>query len=276
MIDYGIKSVIYAYRDPNPIVAANNTPRILIEHGVDVLHYPLSVIDDFYRSYRHWTLTKKPWVTIKMAQTMDGKIAGPQGERIHLSNSLCSEFTHKNRLHSDVILTTARTIDRDDPELNVRLPSLLAEKDVALICGQSMLNHKAKIFNTARHCHLFHDEYASGLSGLQNSTCHAIPATEGLLDLEAVMSVLGQLGYHDVWVEAGGRLFSALHLARLVHRTHLYLAPLVLGPSAVSAYHHSDVFHSPCHVSWQAMGDNMIATLDWVVDPLLEQVCLQG
>ena len=258
---------MYAYRDPNPIVVTNNTPRILSEHGVEFFHYPLAVIDDFYQSYRYWTLTKKPWVTIKIAQSMDGKIAGNQGERVQLSNSLCAEFTHKKRLCSDVILTTTQTINSDNPLFNIRLPAVdTVAKPVAIIGSRTMLNQEAKVFTTAKHCHIYHDKHHPVVVTPPNCTSHGMPAIQGLLDLEAVICHLGQLGYHDVWVEAGGTVFSALHLARLVNRTYIYIVPTVLGESATSAYHHADIFNQRCLVTWQPMGDNMIASLNWKMD----------
>ena len=264
IVKFGIKNVVYAYRDPNPVVVANNTPCLLNKHGVDILHYPLSVIDDFYQSYSHWTVTKKPWVTVKMAQTMDGKIAGERGVRVSLSNALCAQFTHKKRFHSDVILTSARTVNQDDPLLNARLLDADVAKSVAIIESLTMLNPAATLFTTAKHCHIFSDKHDPADVVHQNSTRYLMPATKGLIDLEAVILHLGQLGYHDVWVEAGGTLFSSLHLARLVNRTHLYIVPKVLGATAVSAYQHEDMFNQASNVSWQIMGDNMIATLDWV------------
>lgn len=264
IVSFGIKKVVYAYRDPNPIIVANNTPRLLREHGIDILHYPLPEIDSFYQSYRYWTLTKKPWVSIKMAQTMDGKIAGKNGVRISLSNELCAQFTHKKRLQSDVILTTARTVNIDNPLLNARLPDGHVAKPIAIIDNRCTLNPAATIFTTAKHCHIYSAEHKSTQMAYQNSTHHVVPSTDGFLDLESVILHLGQLGYHDVWIEAGGTLFSSLHLARLINRTYLYIVPAVLGGAAMSAYHHIDMFNQACNVSWQSMGDNMMAILDWV------------
>lgn len=266
IIQYGVKRVVYAYRDPNPIIIANNTPRVLNEHGVEVFHYPLPEIDDFYQSYRYWTLTNKPWVTVKLAQSLDGKIAGAKGARVQLSNALCEAFTHQKRRQCDVILTTARTINQDDPKLNVRLSGVEEAKPVAIIDSHATVNPEANVFSTAKHCHIYHSEQCVPSTIHSNSTCHAMPATKGLLDLSAVISHLGKLGYHDVWVEAGGALFSALHLAQLVNKTYIYVVPKVLGESAISAYHHADIFNSACNVSWQTMGDNMIASLDWATD----------
>src|SRR3990167_7926676 len=85
LIERGIACVVYAYRDPNPIVALENTPQRLLDNGIDVVHWPMALIDAFYASYTHWIQTGVPWVTVKMAQTLDGKIAGPHGVRIPLS-----------------------------------------------------------------------------------------------------------------------------------------------------------------------------------------------
>ncbi len=103
---------------------------------------------------------------------------------------------------------------------------------------------------------------------VDNCTYHPIPAVGGLLVLDVMMQKLGDLGYHAVWLEAGGVLFTAMHKACLVQRTHVYLVPRILGDKAVSAYHQTDVFNPSMHVSWVPMGDNMIATMDW------EQPCL--
>jgi diaminohydroxyphosphoribosylaminopyrimidine deaminase/5-amino-6-(5-phosphoribosylamino)uracil reductase len=84
-----------------------------------------------------------------------------------------------------------------------------------------------------------------------------------------VIEQLGRLGFHSVWLEAGGKLFNAIHEAHLVNRTHIYLVPRILGDNTVSAYQQANILNQPQMVSWTPMGDNIIATLDW------EQPCLQ-
>lgn len=262
IIQYGIERVVYAYRDPNPLIVANNTPELLQQSGIDVLHYSLAEVDAFYQSYRYWTITKKPWVTVKMAQTMDGKIAGAQGKQVSISNASCAEFTHQKRLHSDVILTTVRTVNQDNPLLNARLSNTSVAKPVAIIDSRGTLNPKAKLLTTAKHCHIYHDENHQ-IDALPNCVYHAMPTNKGQLDLEAIIRHLGSLGYHDVWVEAGGNLFTALHQARLVNKTFLYIAPTILGQEALSAYQQADIFNHASNITWQAMGNNVIASLDW-------------
>ncbi len=263
IIKQGIQRVVYAYRDPNPIVSSNNSPNLLREQGIDVLYYPLPEIDQFYTSYKHWTLTKKPWVTVKIAQTFDGKIAGAHGERLLLSNAKCAEFTHVQRMHADVILTTARTINQDDPLLNARVAGGERAKPLAILDERLTLKQTSQVFNTAEHCHIYHDSALDKIHDGSKCTFYRIPSTKDRLDLAAIVCHLGSSGYHDVWVEAGGELFSALHQAGLVNRTYIYLVPMTLGDAGTSAYRCDDVLKNPRAVSWQAMGDNMIAVLDW-------------
>ncbi|ASQ46146.1 Riboflavin biosynthesis protein RibD [Legionella clemsonensis] len=263
IIQRNIAQVVYGFSDPNPLVAANDTPKLLQNAGLEVLHYPLKEIDSFYQSYRYWTLTKKPWVTAKIAQTLDGKIAGVNGIPCQLSNVDCNEFTHQKRLYTDIILTTAKTIIKDNPRLNVRLKDKTYSKPLAIIDRSLSLTGKEEIFSTATHCHIFYQEGYSVKMPLPKCSYHAVPVKNKQLNLKAVIYHLGRLGFHDVWVEAGGILFSALHRENLVQRTYLYLVPTVLGENTTPAFCGDFVFTRKKRVSWEVKADNVIACLDW-------------
>jgi diaminohydroxyphosphoribosylaminopyrimidine deaminase/5-amino-6-(5-phosphoribosylamino)uracil reductase len=263
IITYGIKRVVYAYKDPNPIVQKNDSPKLLKEQGIEAIHHPLPEIEQFYQSYRHWQLTKKPWVTAKIAQTLDGKCAGDNGEQVILSNHLCSQFTHQQRLNTDIILTTARTINQDNPRLNVRLGDKTWAKPIAIIDRQLHLNDDANVFNSAKHCHIYYDVNARSPIPRSNCSFYGVTSMEGRLDLSAIIMHLGSLGFHDVWVEAGGELFTALHRAKLVNKTYIYLVATLLGEVATPVYRASDLFNQTHSISWLTMGDNMLASIDW-------------
>lgn len=269
IIKHGISEVVFAYFDPNPIVAQNNTTAKLQSHGIKVTHCSLPVIDAFYDSYSHWIKTKMPRVTMKIAQSLDGKIAGPKGQRTPLTNELCHQLTHQLRHDSDVILTTANTINNDNPLMNVRLKGTTIAKPVAIIDSQLQLNHQSAIFSTANHCHVYYQadsaEAAKHLNADKwpNCTYHPMPTQDGKIDLYEVIKNLGEIGYHDVFVEAGGKLFTTLHQRGLVHRTYIYIAPKVLGADALSAYQDSSIFERPHTISWISQGDNMVACIEW-------------
>ncbi|KTC79169.1 bifunctional diaminohydroxyphosphoribosylaminopyrimidine deaminase/5-amino-6-(5-phosphoribosylamino)uracil reductase RibD [Legionella cherrii] len=266
IIQYGVEEVVFAYLDPNPVVAKNNSTEKLRAHGIKVTHYPVDEITEFYKSYTYWTLTQKPRVTVKIAQTLNGKIGRTIGERVILSNALCGEFTHRMRAAADVILTTARTVQLDNPKMNVRIGQEEQAKPVAIIDRQLSLDKNSQIFSTAAHCYVYHSNERE--VSYPNSTLHFIPSKDGSMNLSAIISHLGELGFHDVWVEAGGALFTALHQEGLVHRTYLYIVPSILEHNAVSAYQQSGIFNRAHTISWHAMGDNMIACLDWREDKM--------
>ena len=274
IVQYGFSRVVFAYYDPNPIVAKNNTVGSLREHGVEVIYYALPEIDLFYQHYRYWMQTGIPWVTAKLAQSFDGKIAGAVGEQIKLTNAMCNQFTHENRLMSDVILTTARTVNADNPQMNVRLPELKCAKPIAIIDSQLALNPASTVLSTASYCHIFYNEACKAPPPVEKRMYHPVPAENGRLSLSRVMQVLGNLGYHHVWLEAGGCLFRAMHQARLVQRTYIYLVPVILGLDAITAYGDIDILKGAKQVTWCPMDDNMRVTLDWVSIEK-EQLCLQ-
>lgn len=272
IISHKIRRVVFAFCDPNPVVAKNDTPLILQKQGIEVIHFPLPEVDLFYRSYQYWFHTKRPWITAKIAQTLDGKIAGEGGQRVLLSNEACGWLTHENRLHADVILTTARTVLADNPSLDARYHGQSVGKKLAVLDQHLQLTGSELIFTRAAHIHIFHDAAQSIEKPIVNCTYHAIPVQQGRLDLSAVIRCLGECGYHDVWVEAGGQLFTALHVQELVNTSYFYIIPKLLGENAVSAYHNEFIFEKNKHqINWQALADNMVMRVDWEV----EGMCLQ-
>ena len=270
IINSPIKKVVFAFRDPNPLVSKNNTPAMLQEKGIDVEHFSLPEVDDFYQSYQHWFCCKRPWVTAKIAQSLDGKIAAREGQRSQLSNAACAEFTHQQRLYTDVILTTARTILADNPLLNARVEGKPAiGKTLAILDSKLRLTGDESVFQHTKQCHIFYDESLKITNSIEQATYHPISTSQGKLDLHLLMNRMGDIGFHDVWVEAGGKLFSELHDLKLVNTTYFYLVPKILGEKAVCAYHSATIFERKHRITWQAEGDNMVMRVDWA----LEDVC---
>lgn len=263
IIRHGIERVVYAYNDPNPIVSLNKTPLLLREKGIEVIHYPVAEIAEFYKSYNYWTITNKPWVTAKIAQTLNGKIAPFGGKKVMLSNVMCQDFTHLQRLYSDVILTTATTINIDNPLLNARVDGVAQAKHLAIIDAKLELNMNSKAIVGAEVCHIFYDKSLALSKNHANCIYHGLEVTNGKFDLEEIICHLGKIGYHDVWVEAGGKLFTALHKAKLVQKTYIYIVPALLEDNAINAYTSTGLFDTLKSISWHTMGDNMMAIIDW-------------
>lgn len=235
----GIAHVYFAYLDPNPLVAGQGQAW-LNRQGILCEHLPLTTIDDFYRSYQHWMRTQTPWVTAKLAQSLDGKIAGHQGEPIALTNAALQPITHAHRQKSDALLTSVKTIIHDDPLLNVRLDHPPLAKKIYVLDRQLRFPLSAKILKTAESITVFHEEACTpeSLKQLTNAgiRCLTVPVTEQGLNLHTICALIGKEGIHDLWVEAGGQVFYSFLQERLLQEAYLYITPQLLGTQAQSAF----------------------------------------
>jgi diaminohydroxyphosphoribosylaminopyrimidine deaminase / 5-amino-6-(5-phosphoribosylamino)uracil reductase len=247
LVAKGISKVIYSFRDPNPAVG-KYTDQFLIQAGIPCIHHPLPEIDRFYESYQFWWQHQRPFVTAKLAISLDGKIAGPQGQRIPLTGKTAQRFTHQQRLHSDVILTTAKTINLDNPLLNVRLDANTYAKPIAILDSQLSLSTSAHIFHSAKNLILFYNATLVAQCEKKFSHLHVrcipIACEQEGLNLLDILKQLGKEGYHDVWIEAGGRCFQAFAKKQLLQRAFIYVAPQCIGPAAQSAFTDAEVLFS--------------------------------
>lgn len=238
IIQSGIKKVYFAYKDPNPIVSKNNTSELLACANIECRHYPLKAVEQFYQSYHFWLRYNRPWVKGKIAQSLDGKIAYKDGQRCYLSNDTLNQFTHRQRHLSDIILTSARTIKLDNPKLNVRYPdSAQIAKPIAILDRKNSLSYQNHaLYHTASQLLVFHSNQNKAPKQQEKVRYFAVAEMENKLDLNMVLEKLGELGYHDLWLEAGGTLFSDFLDKRLMQQAYIYVVPQLLGEQAISAF----------------------------------------
>jgi len=125
--------------------------------------------------------------------------------------------------------------------LNAQL--LQSAKEVILLHGEDAENERVKTFTK------------------QGVQCYAFPVTERGLDLEKVTQFLGLQGLHDVWLEAGGKLFSQCVHQRLCQRILLYLGAMTMGPEGLDAFGKKDLFQNTKVIKWQQFGDDVMCEL---------------
>ncbi|MDX2164227.1 MAG: bifunctional diaminohydroxyphosphoribosylaminopyrimidine deaminase/5-amino-6-(5-phosphoribosylamino)uracil reductase RibD [Gammaproteobacteria bacterium] len=237
----GIRRVVYGFCDPNPQVSGAGD-KTLQELGVDCHYVQLPEIDEFYESYAWWWKNKKPWVTAKLAISLDGKIAGKNGEPISITGQELKQFTHEWRKRSDAILTTARTIISDDPSLNARLYGEVIPKSVYIIDRNLEIPVSAKIFQTAKDVRVFQNE-----------------------SLSEMLEKIAEDGVHDLWVEAGGQLFTSLLTEKLVQRAFVYVAPKIIGKGGVEGFiSEQNIFRNAKDIRWENYGADVVCEMRWV------------
>lgn len=262
----GIKTVVFGYEDPNPKVKCFDTFNFLKEKNIECHFVDVPEISDFYQSYAYWHKTGKPFVTLKIAQSMNGKIARAGGHAVSLSGPELNLFTHQKRKSTDIILTTAQTIVADNPQLNVRLDNEELAKPIAVIDRQNTLlssTQKCHCFNQIRY--IYSDKKLVNEMKLQEDLTVGIDTIHDALDLGQVISHLGDLGFHDVWVEAGGKLATSLLNSNLVNRMYVYVCGQWLGQNGVDAYVSSNALTVDDYqqLTWQQMGHDMLAQFEF-------------
>jgi diaminohydroxyphosphoribosylaminopyrimidine deaminase/5-amino-6-(5-phosphoribosylamino)uracil reductase len=264
LIQAGIKRIVYGFRDPNPIVAGKGE-QALKNAGIDIEHISLPEIDAFYQSYQHWHQTQKPFLTAKIALSIDGKIASKSGAPIAITGAELHEYTHTRRKQSDAILTTAKTIIADDPQMNVRLGSQTIAKHLYILDSTLALQPTAKIFTTAQSVTIFHAEDASSpqKDHIIKMGVHCIPImkTPNGLALDQVITHLGNDGKHDVWIEAGGQCFSTFIAEKLLQRAFIYIAPLWIGEGLTAFADNFDL--AATNVNWRQYGKDVLCDIHW-------------
>jgi len=263
----GIKRVVYGYVDPNPIVT-NKSATLLQNAGIDCEYLTIPAIDNFYTSYTHWQRTKRPFVTAKLAMTLDAKIAEANGTPVAITGEELRLYTHEQRKASDAILTTINTILADDPQLNVRIaPNDTVKKPVYILDTHLRFPLNAQIIETASKLTVFHGpstpskiKYLTNL----NINCIQVPVTADGLDLNKVLEHIGDLGVHDLWVEAGAKCFTNFINQGLANKALIYIALKTLG-SGLPAFPVpiTNNFHT---ISWQQIGKDGVCELKYVTN----------
>ena len=244
IIKQGIKQVIYGHRDPNPLVAGKGILQLQAA-GIECIYLPLPEITDFYKSYDYWQQHHRPWVTAKLAISLDGNTSGA------ITGAKLQRFTHEWRKKSDAILTTAKTIIDDDPKLNVRLDNETITKPIYILDSNLQLPLTATLFKTAKTITVFY--HAGSVKPLEQKQvrCIKVGLNSNGLALEPILDFIGKDGVHDLWLEAGKTCFSAFHAAKLVQRSFVYVGAKWRGADTRSA------------PTWQLLGSDAVCELIW-------------
>ena len=246
----GVKHVVAAIEDPNPVNSGRGLSR-LRETGVEVIS---GVCEDEARrlneAFACWIRTKKPFVTLKAALTLDGQLALPQASRKFASKSrpqrqprwITSEESraevHRMRHASDALLTGIGTIQIDDPYLTDR-SGLPRRRPLvrAVLDSHTSLSPRSRIVKTADNDLLVFASRARGYvrnaEVLQKAGVEIVASrigTEGI-DLESVLRELGRREILSVLLEAGPTLNGAALAAGIVDKLFLFYAPKISGES---------------------------------------------
>ena len=214
IIKSGIERVVIAMRDPNPINSGSGI-RKLKRHSIKI-KVGLLAKDAMAmnRPYIKFITKRIPFVTVKVAQSLDGKIATKTGDSKWISSDYSRRYVHELRRIADAVMVGANTVRRDDPLL---LSSLSRGKQPVrvIVSGRSALPSGAKVFSDSHKAPVIVVR-PSGRSGKK-------------VDLNKLLTALAKRGITNILVEGGGELIAGLVKENLVDRFLVFIAPKIIG-----------------------------------------------
>lgn len=233
IIKSGISKVIIGSRDPNPSVSGKGAA-ILRYNGIAVEEdFLREECDEINREFFHFIKRGRPYVVMKFAQTLDGKIATRTGESQWISGSAAREYVHKLRGRYIGILAGIGTVIADDPMLNCRIEN--SHQPVRIICDWHLrIPMESKIVKTAGEYETV-VAYGNGdedkLKALEKSgvKCLQVNGKDGKIDLNELMVYLAKDGISSILIEGGGEINDAALEAGIVNHIMAFVAPKIFG-----------------------------------------------
>jgi len=228
IIEYGIKKVVIAMRDVNPIVRGNGIAKLKAA-GIEIVE---GVLEKDARKLNEIFITnmteKRTFVAIKTATTLDGKIATSTGSSKWITSSAARDNVKKIRTRYDAILTSSSTVIADNPAMKHKIKIVL-DRELKTDFQNAEIYKSGKIF-------VFHDENITPAQKLQkffdnvgnntNSiTFIKTPVRENRLIIDFVLDKLYELNIMSVLVEAGGNLNGSI--LPFADKVHHFIAPKI-------------------------------------------------
>ncbi len=247
ILDAGVARVICGMRDPTPIVNGRGMAR-LRRAGVPVL---AGVLRDeaarLNRPYFKRVRTGLPWVTLKAAITLDGKIATSRGDSRWVSGSQSRADVHRLRDRVDAILVGSNTARLDNPRLTTRLGPGGRNPIRVVLDARLQLPLSLQLFRSPLAARTIvataeHRRSAQAKRLLRRGVeVWPVPSRAGRLDLRAVLRRLGKEGVVHLLVEGGAEVFGALIHQGLADELVVFIAPKLVGSGGLSLTGRLDV-----------------------------------
>ena len=233
IIEHKLAKVVIGSRDPNPLVSGKGAA-ILRKAGIEV-------VEDFMREecdainpiFFHYITTKRPYVAMKYAMTMDGKIATRTGASKWITGEAARNHVQTLRHAYKGIKVGIGTVLADNPMLNCRMQGGI--DPVRIVCDTHLrIPMDCQIVQTAdtietilatstNEKEKIDQLIKKGVQILQ------IPEKDGCIDLNLLMQTLGEKGIDSILLEGGGRLNDSFLREKLIQKAYVYLAPKIFG-----------------------------------------------
>lgn len=240
VIRAGIGKVNFAVSDPNP-VARGGAVR-LREAGIKAESgLCREEALEINRKFFHFCLTGRPWVEMKVAISLDGKIATAGGESQWITGEGSRKLVHRLRSEVSSVLVGSGTMLADNPQLTNRMAKPLIRQPIKIVFDGALQiteNHRL-VAETPENLIVFCTSRASKLK-VEQLRCKGVRIiqqdTQGKVILNDALATLGRLGIQSVLVEGGSVIFTSFWESGIVNEYYLFYAPFFIGGQAAPGF----------------------------------------
>jgi len=243
LVRAGVVRVVYGASDPGG--DSGGGAAALRQAGIEVVGPVLSERRAIQENpaFFHNVRTEQTFLALKLAMSLDARIAARVGERTRLTGPAATQWVHALRAGFDGIMVGAGTAHVDDPRLTVRADVPVRHQPARIVVDSgATLSPDSRMFDDVDDAPVVvfvrEDAPAASVRRLEEAGAevHHTPSADSGLDLVSVLSVCWDIGIRSVLCEGGGLMGSSLLSEGLVQRLYLLLAPVTLGSGAVPAF----------------------------------------
>jgi diaminohydroxyphosphoribosylaminopyrimidine deaminase/5-amino-6-(5-phosphoribosylamino)uracil reductase len=246
LIAAGLRRVVAATIDPNPAVAGHGMEALRaagLETVVGVCEAEARRLNE---AFAHWSQHQRPFVLMKVAMTLDGRIAPPAGQHnlrqpYWITSEIARQAVQPLRWQADAVMVGIDTVLADDPMLTDRsglrrrrpLQRVVLDSALRMPLDSKMVamaHDDLVVFTVSNEEARIHELRSRGVR------VEVLPAEAGRVPLGKVLDKLGEEGLLTLLTETGTRLNTALLAGGFVNRVHLFVSPQIMGSDAVPAF----------------------------------------
>jgi len=242
LVDAGMTRVVYSVSDPGAVWSGG--AQTLESAGVEVIGgVEESAGEALIEHWLHSVTTSRPWVTLKWAMSLDGRVAAADGASQWITGEETRAKVHRDRSEHDAIIVGINTVLVDNPRLTARTPEggLYAHQPRAIVVGHRDVPQDALIRDHP--------------GGFEHVTNH---------DLSGMLTALGEREIRSMYVEGGATLASAFLAAHLVDELHITMGPVLLGGPRLAVTDLGIATMADAHhlaiTDVQRLGDDIVVT----------------
>ena len=233
IIESGIKNVVIGSVDPNPKVnkksinkLKNNNINVELISNNDLKKRSDKLIEPFYMYIKN----SLPFVTAKMAISLDGKIATKTGDSKWISSEKSREIVQDMRSKSDAIIIGSKTLEIDRPSLNARNKDKQPKiKAIIKSNPKNISEFESLLKDNSSELIIYCNKIPIKKEKWENFKFVKVNSKEGKLDLESILRDLASRDCINVLMEGGGKLLGSLIDLNLVNKVRLFISPMLIG-----------------------------------------------